>query len=104
MSADVCGNEGGMEELSDDLPLIGQIAKLTLRRGDALVLMTKRRLSAREFDGINAEINLFLGKMGLATPIVPVMLLQEGMELRVLDARGLIQLGAVSMEGDAQQA
>lgn len=94
MSADVCGNDGGMEELSDDLPLIGQIAKLNLRRGDALVLRTDRRLSARECDRINVEINLFLWKIGLTPSIVPVLLLQEGMELQAVDMQGLIDAKA----------
>lgn len=103
MSADVCGNEGDMDQLGDGLPLIGQMAKLSLRRGDVLVLSTDRRLCDREIDRINLGINSFLWKIGLTTSIVPVLLLQEGMKLQVLDAQSLARHGAGEAGGAAKQ-
>lgn len=89
-----------MEQDDQALPLIGQIAKLQFRRGDALVLKTERRLSAPECERIKTEIDYFLGFLGLSICLVPVLLLQEGMELQVIDAQSLVRIG----DGEAGEA
>lgn len=102
MSADDGRKGDEMDQPSEALPLIGQIAKLKLRRGDALVLKTDQKLSARECDEMHRVMNIYLGTIGLSTCIVPVLMLQEGMELQVLDARSFADL-RVGESGEAEK-
>lgn len=104
MSADDCRKGDEMDQPSEVLPLIGQIAKLQLRRGDALVLRTKMKLSDRQWVALRNAMDVFLGTIGLSRSIVPVLLLEEGMLIQVLDARNIVRFGDPETGEVAKQA
>lgn len=75
-----------MEQADQALPLIGQIAKLKLKRGDALVIKSKGQFSPRQFQDLRVAFDRILGSLGLTLSMVPVLILEEGIELQVMDA------------------
>lgn len=73
-----------MDQPGETLPLIGQIAKLQLQRGDALVLCTEKKLSVKQHEALAVALTHFLGKLGFTLSMVPVLVLEEGMTLQVM--------------------
>lgn len=91
-----------MENPGDGLALIGQIAKLQLCRGDALVIKTQGKLSIRQYEGLRVQMDHFLGSIGLTLSTMPVLILDEGMELQVLDTRELQDSKSKLKSGEAE--
>lgn len=76
-----------MQADSNELPLVGVIAKLQLEPGDILVVKSEKKLSSVQFSRLRDNVQSALDGVGL-WPAVKVMILDDGLDLSVLRANG----------------
>lgn len=91
-----------MSQEDKELPVIGVIGKLKLRRGDALVIKSEGALSEQQCERMRVAVDHFLGTIGLSLSIVPVLILDQGLDLQVMDVRELRQMNVGRIGGEAE--
>lgn len=91
-----------MSQDDNALPVIGMIGKLKLMRGDALVIKSEGALSQQQCERMRVEVDHFLGTIGLSLSVVPVLILDHGLDLQVMDARELYGLKIQRLSGEVK--